>query len=121
MSSSAKARAGAARMKDRLYLLKPDFDGGGVQQFCSECEMVEGMLSFYPKLREEIDVRYIGFRRPRPEVVSELGPEHQSTPVIILGDKQRAKRVPAHVKVQEANGRLFVDEPFQVCEYLAAV
>jgi hypothetical protein len=105
--------------KDRLYLLKPDFTDGAGAQFCSECAMVEGMLSFYPALRERVDVRYVGFQRPRPDLVAELGPEHQSSPCLVIADAGRAARAPMGVKVQVANGRSFVNDPLQVCEYLA--
>ena len=105
--------------KDRLYLLKPDFTDQAGKQFCAECAMVEGMLSFYPRLREHLDVRYIGFTKPRPEIVAELGPEHQSSPVLVLADAQRAAKVPPSVKVQTSNGHAFVNDPYQVCDYLA--
>ena len=107
--------------KDRLYLLKPDFVADGAKQFCSECAMVEGMLSFYPQLRQAVDVRYIGFARPRPEIVSELGPEHQSTPCLVVADPARAAKLAPHVKLQTSKGKAFVGEPLQVCEYLAQV
>ena len=108
--------------KDRLYLLKPDFAAeGGVRQFCSECAMVEGMLSFYPKLRGDLDVKYIGFAKPRPEIVSELGPEHQSSPCLVVADPARAAKAAPHVKLQESNGKRFLNDPLQVCEYLAQV
>jgi hypothetical protein len=107
--------------KDRLYLLKPDFTADGVRQFCSECAMVEGMLSFYPALRGQVEVRYVGFARPRPEIVSELGPEHQSSPVLVIAEPGRAAKAGMGVKVQSSNGRQFVNDPLQVCEYLAQV
>lgn len=105
--------------KDRLYLLKPDFLDGGSKFFCAECAMVEGMLSFYPKLRETLEVRYVGFAKPRPDIVAELGPEHQSSPVLVIADPARAARAPPSVKVQSSNGHAFVNDPYQVCDYLA--
>jgi hypothetical protein len=108
--------------KDRLYLLKPDFEAeGGIRQFCSECAMVEGMLSFYPRLREAVDVRYVGFTRPRPDIVAELGPEHQSSPCLVVADPARAAKAAPHLALREANGKRFLDDPLQVCEYLAQV
>lgn len=106
--------------RDRLYLLKPDFLEGGARQFCSECAMVEGMLSFYPQLRQSLDVRYIGYARPRPDIVAELGPEHQSAPCLVVADPAKAARLAPHVQLQSSNGKAFVADPFLVCEYLAA-
>ena len=107
-------------MKDRLYLLRPDFSDAGFKQFCSECAMVEGMLSFYPHLRTNVDVTYINFTRPRAEIVAELGPENQSSPVIILADPAAARKA-QNVRPKTYNGKTFLNDPFEVCEYLAAV
>jgi hypothetical protein len=107
--------------KDRLYLLKPDFAAeGGIKQFCSECAMVEGMLSFYPALRDNLDIKYIGFTKPRKEIVSELGPEHQSSPCLIIAEEARAAKAPMGAKPLRSNGKAFLSDPYQVCEYLAA-
>lgn len=106
-------------MKDRLYLLKPDFLDGGSKFFCAECAMVEGMLSFYPQLRANLDVKYIQFAKPRLEIVAELGPEHQSSPCLVVADPQRAARLAPNVKLQTSNGKSFVNDPHEVCEYLA--
>jgi hypothetical protein len=107
--------------KDRLYLLTPDFSADGMKQFCSECAMVEGMLSFYPQIRKELDIKYIAFTKPRPEIVKELGPEHQSSPVLVIADPARVKKAGPNVKVQSSNGKQFVNDPYMVCEYLATV
>ncbi len=106
-------------MKDRLYLLRPDFsDHGDGPFFCGECAVVEGMLGFYPELRKHIDVTYVDFKRPRPEIVRELGPEHQSAPVLVLADARAP--LPASVHAQESNGRCFIANEFEICNYLAA-
>lgn len=106
--------------KDRLIMLKPDFQDAGFRQFCSECAMVEGMLSFYPEIRKQLDVKYIGFARPRHEIVAELGAEHQSSPVVILADPSKAKKA-QNVTVKQSNGKSFINDPYEICEYLAAV
>lgn len=105
-------------MADRLYLLKPGFMDGGGPYFCGECALVEGMLGFFPELRGKVEVTYVDFERPRPAIVRELGEEHQGAPVLVLDKVQEA--VPPGVKVHSANGKSFVDEPNQICLYLAA-
>lgn len=113
-------RANPRPMRDRLYLLKPNFgDKGTGPFFCAECAVVEGMLSFYPQLRKELDVRYIAFERPRPELVHELGPDHQSSPTLVLADGPTAN-LPATVHVQTANGKRFIQNEYEICNYLAA-
>ncbi|WP_174300187.1 DUF3088 domain-containing protein [Caulobacter sp. S45] len=74
-------------MKDTLFLLKPGFSNAGLGPlYCGDSVSVEGMLSFFPGLREKIDVRYIDFARPRQDLVSRLGEDNQSVPVLVLGD-----------------------------------
>lgn len=107
-------------MKDRLYLLRPNFtDAGQGPFFCGECVVVEGMLSFYPELRSAVDVHYVDFPRPRPPIVAELGPAQQSAPVLVLA--QKPDPVPPGVRVKEANGRAYIDNEHEICNYLAAV
>lgn len=103
-------------MKDRLYLLKPNFIDQGKAYFCPGCAQVEGMLSFYPSLRGKIEVHYIDFPRPRPSLVAEIGAENQGCPKIILGGEHP---VPQRVVVGEAKGRRFISEAIEICRYLA--
>lgn len=104
-------------MKDRLYLLKPNFLDQGKAYFCPGCAQVEGMLSFYPALREKIEVFYIGFPRPRPRLVAEIGEENQGCPKLVIGGEGD---VPQGIAVGEANGRRFISAPLEICNYLAA-
>jgi hypothetical protein len=105
-------------MKDHLYLLKPDFkDGGRGPFFCPESALVEGMLSFYPALREKIAVHYIRFEKPREELASLLGIEHQGAPVLIVADS--GAPISAEFKMKTANGQKFIDQDVDICRYLA--
>jgi hypothetical protein len=105
-------------LTDRLYLLRPGFMYGGQGPYCgNECALVEGMLSFFPELRSRLDVRYVEFQRPRPPIVAELGPDHQSAPVLVL-DRVPAE-LPPTVEVRQANGRAFIDDEHAICDYLA--
>jgi hypothetical protein len=104
-------------MKDRLYLLKSDFLDQGKIYFCPGCAQVEGMLSFYPALRERIEVQYIEFPRPRPSLVAEVGEENQGCPKLVLGGEYA---IPPSITVAEAKGRRFVSAPLEICRYLAS-
>jgi hypothetical protein len=107
-------------MRDRLYLLSPDFlhDGEG-PYFCPETALVEGMLAFYPSLREKVDVRYIGFAQPRTEIAQELGADIHRCPILVL-DEAPAE-TPAGVTIASAHGRHYVWDETEICRYLAAV
>jgi hypothetical protein len=74
----------------RLFLLKADFKdesrADDKRYFCPDCVMIEGLLSYYPRLLNELEVKYVNFARPRPALVDLLGEENQSCPVLVLED-----------------------------------
>lgn len=105
--------------KDTLFLLKPDFHNGDKGPFyCPECALVEGMLSFYPKLRHKLDVHYVDFARPRAGIVALLGEEHQGCPVLVLAEGRRV--LDPGVEVKEAQGRRFIGNESHIRRYLSA-
>jgi hypothetical protein len=105
-------------VKDRLFILKPNFVESGIHQFCVDCATVEGMLSFYPELRQAVEVHYVAFQRPRTEIVAELGPDNQSSPVLVIGSAP-AGYANQGAAFHEYQGRLFLNDPYQICDYLA--
>ncbi len=103
--------------KDRLYLLKPDFRKGSEGPFyCPECALIEGVLSFYPRLRHKLDVQYVDFPKPRSAIVAELGEANQGCPVLILADGRRV--LDDSLEVREANGRRFIANDAHIRRYL---
>ena len=52
-------------MTDILFLLPADFDDGGRPWYCRECAEVRGLLAYYPRLAEVLEVRTVDFARPR--------------------------------------------------------
>lgn len=74
----------------RLFLLKTDFQDlnirDGKNYFCPDCALIEGLLSYYPRLRSELEVHYMDFARPRTVLVDLLGEANQSCPVLVLED-----------------------------------
>lgn len=74
---------------DILFLLSPNFtdalrDEEGILYYCPDCALVEGVIGYYPQLRMELDIRYIGYRKPRMEIVDLVGATHQGCPNLIL-------------------------------------
>jgi hypothetical protein len=105
-------------MKDHLYLLRPGFMNASIGPlYCNDSAPVEGMLSFFPKLRELLDVQYVEFARPRVPLVEMLGAEHQSLPLLILASGRKLKS--AVPKPETANGRLFFANERSVRDYLS--
>jgi len=103
----------------QLYLIKHDFQDRGKTYYCPGCAEMIGLLELYPALKQSIEIRHVDFTRPRPELVSLLGEANQGCPVLVLATVPQ--NLPAHLKVQQANGRAFVADPREIGEYLAHV
>lgn len=75
---------------EKLFLLKPDFQDinreAEIRFFCPNCALLEGILSFYPRLRNELEVHYVDFARPRPSIIELIGEANQSCPVLVFDD-----------------------------------
>ena len=109
--------------RDQLFLLTPDFKDarhGDRPFFCPETAMVEGMLAFYPKLRAQVDIHYIGFDKPRAAIVALLGEAVQNCPVIVLGEDSLATfESRPDVKVGESSGLAYISKDVEICRYLS--
>lgn len=105
--------------KDRLFLLKPDFRTATEGPcYCPACASVEGLLSFYPRLREALDVQYLDFPRPRPAVIAELGEENQGLPVLVIHSAPGDAPLDG-LEVRTARGRRFIQNVPDIGRYLA--
>lgn len=104
-------------MKDTLFVYSRSFNDGTKEAFCPYSAQVIGFLTYYPEVRETLDLVEIGFRRPREALVDMLGEQYQSAPMLILGGDPVA--VPG-VTVGEANGHRFVEKTIEILRYLAA-
>ncbi len=103
-------------MADRLYLLNPDwFDDEGGPWFCPPGAVVEGVLSFYPQLREKLEIIYLDHPRPRPAVIAEVGEANQSCPLLVLDGTFAWP----DAQVSEATGQRFLMDG-DILPYLAA-
>ena len=103
-------------MRDTLFVMRPGFDDKGTTYFCPYSAQVIGFLTYYPKVRDSVDVVELGWDKPREPLASLLGEAHQAAPMLVL-----ATRVDVpNVKIGEANGRLFVEKTIEILRYLAA-
>lgn len=106
-------------MKDILFLMKPGFmDGERGPLYCGDSVGVEGLLSFFPSLRDDLDVRYIEPSRPRAPVVALIGEANQSIPVLVLADAQVPK--PDDVVVGSGELHRFINDPDAIRHYLSS-
>ncbi len=105
-------------MKDQLYIMQPGFFNGDLGPlYCGDSAPVEGVLSFFPKLRDLVDVHYIPFARPRAPLFELLGEENQSIPVLVLG--LESKIVDGTLEPQTAKGQRFFSDQSLIRRYLS--
>lgn len=103
-------------MTDRLFLLNPDWrDDEGGPWFCPPGAFVEGVLGFYPQLRDQLAITYLDHPRPRPAVIAEVGEDHQGCPILVLDDVFDWPEA----QVSETTGRRFLQDQ-AIIPYLAA-
>src|SRR5689334_18347548 len=104
-------------MKDTLYVLRPGFTDHGTVFFCPFSAQVVGFLSYYPQVRDTLDVIELDFAKPREPLASVLGTDHQSAPMLVLGS---APTDVPDVKIREANGHSYVEKTIEILRYLAS-
>lgn len=105
-------------MKDKLFLMKPGFKNAGLGPFyCGDSTPIEGLLGFFPELRDHVDVIYIDFPRPRQGIVDLIGEDHQSVPVLVLADDNIDA---AAVGAKTAGDRRYLDDEKLIRQYLSA-
>lgn len=109
---------------DQLFLLKPGFvdaavDRQGKKYYCPYCATIEGVLSYYPELRKELEIRHVDFPRPRKEITDLLGEAYQGCPVLVI-DEGRSETIAAD-SLKEVNGRRFINSSADILDYLAKV
>lgn len=106
--------------RDQLFLLKADFREGTAGPFyCPSCATLEGVLSFYPRLRDLLEVQYVDFPRPRAAVIAAIGAGNQGLPVLVAGSDPQADEALAGLDVKQAQGRRFLQSPGDMGKYLA--
>jgi hypothetical protein len=105
-------------MKDQLYLLRPGFMNAGMGPlYCSDSAPVEGVLSFFPQLRDLLDIHYLEFPRPRAPLVEALGEQNQSLPVLILAPNRKLKD--KDLEPTQANDKVFFTDESSIRHYLS--
>ena len=70
--------------KDLLFLLAPGFEDKGRREYCPECAEMWGLLSYFPAIKESVDIHYQPIARPRADLVERLGDKNQNCPTLIL-------------------------------------
>lgn len=105
--------------RDVLLLLEAGFDDGGEGPFyCPACATLEGVLGYYPQLRDALDVHRVAFARPRAAVIALLGETHQGLPALVVADDVPGDRLEGF-DVHSHAGRRFIKGPTDIGRYLS--
>lgn len=107
--------------KPILFLLNREFrdpSTGPGEFYCPYCLRIEGMLAAFPMLHDELDIRYVGFAKPRGQLPELAGDDNQSCPQIVLekGDDGFAETWSILAK----NGGRRIDDTTGIEDYLSA-
>jgi len=103
-------------MKDILFLLPSRFESNDRCEFCPECAEIWGVLGYFPALKESLDIRYQEIARPRRSMVDILDEQNQNCPTLVLAE---GIDVGPHARVNEVNGRRFLDNARDIAAYFA--
>ena len=107
--------------RDQLFLLPsafPDPAIGSGLFHCIECARLEGLLSYQPGLRTQLDVHYIPHARPRAALIALLGEARQNCPTLVASSARAASDLLTRSPVTH---RLYCTGADAVTAYLAAV
>lgn len=106
----------------KLFLLKPDFlDSnldGNAKFYCPSCAHVLGIITYYPELKDKLDIKFIDFERPRKEIVDLIGEENQGCPNLIFS-KDEVLRMDDTSYLNEHGDYFFQNEVQLIAEILA--
>ncbi len=106
--------------RDLLLLLEPGFtdpNHPGERFICPDGAPIEGLLAGDPGKIAALDIRRLPFAKPRQTVVDALDADHQSLPVLILGNDHS---LPANTQhVQKLGDKHFVTDTRAILDLLA--
>ncbi|MDB2437194.1 DUF3088 domain-containing protein [Hellea sp.] len=72
--------------RDTLFLLPPGFFDNKRREYCPECAEIWGLLSYYPAIKESLQVIYQPIAKPRADIVMLLGDKNQNCPTLVLAE-----------------------------------
>ena len=102
--------------RDILFMLPPGFPDNGRREFCPECAELWGVLSWFPALRETVDIRYVDIHHPRGPICAVLGEGRWNAPTLVLAPGHRAE---AQTGVKTAMGREYIGSARGIARYWA--
>jgi len=103
--------------RDTLYLLPPGFFDNNRREYCPECAEIWGLLSWFPALRETLNIEYMPIDKPRPSMVEILGDKNQNCPTLVLADDSPEYD---NMRILTKNGYRFMNNARDIGKYYCA-
>jgi len=106
-----------------LFLLNPNFNDTRISTndkfYCPHCARMEGVLKYYPHLKDVIKIEYVDFQRPRQRIIDLIGEKNQGCPVLII-DKMELKKNDVDLESFKMSGDyIFANTTEIITKYLA--
>ena len=103
--------------RDTLFLLPPGFADNDRREFCPECAEIWGVLSYFPAIKESVEIIYQPIAKPREDIVALLGDKNQNCPTLVL-----AKSSPdfEDCGIKRKNGHRFINNASDIAKFWAA-
>ena len=70
--------------KDTLFMLPPGFADNDRREYCPECAEMWGILSWFPAIKESVNIAYMPIHKPRAAMAEILGEKNQNCPTLVL-------------------------------------
>lgn len=103
--------------RDTLFLLPPGFSDNSRREFCPECAEIWGVLSYFPAIRESVEIVYQTIAKPRPELTALLGDKNQNCPTMLLADGSPDFE---DCGIMHKSGHRFINNARDIAKYWAA-
>lgn len=106
--------------RDILFLLAPGFEDNDRREYCPECAEMWGVLSYFPAIKEALEIRYEPLAHPRPGLIDMLGEGTWNCPTLVLADDVNADSpLETKAEIKSANGRRYIDNARDIGAYFA--
>lgn len=102
--------------RDTLFLLPPGFADNNQREYCPECAEVWGLLSYFPAIKESLDIHYQPIAKPREDIVALLGEKNQNCPTLVLHADSPALE---GCGIMQKSGHRFINNARDIGRYYA--
>ena len=102
---------------DILFLLPPGFSDNGRREYCPECAEIWGLLSWFPAIKESLEIVYVPIEKPRAAMSELLGGKNQNAPTLILNADSPEYE---NCGIMKYRGQRFINNARDIGKYYAA-